>query len=518
MKGYFLMERKPLWKDTALRNRAVERLEGSKEAEVVVIGGGITGLTTALILAEAGKKVIVLEASTIGDGTTGYSSCHLTTDIDEEYRSISSDFNDEITEIVAESRKTGIAFIEKISKEKNIDCDFQRVSGYWYTEMAEDVSKLKEEFEAALKTGLEISMVNNVPLPFPVKKGLKFENQAQFHSQKYLNGIADYLKGKGCELFEQSQVNHIDEKDDYYWVKTSSGTVKAKRIVLATHLPIFFNVLQMVTAPYRSYMIAVRLNNENYPEGLFWDTAEPYHYIRTYRDTQGPLLLVGGADHKTGDEEASCNSFPDLEKYTRERFDVKEIAYRWSGQYYEPADGLPYIGRTLFSKNAYVATGFSGDGLVYGTIAGLLISDMILEKENRWLRAYDSRRFTPAASAFEFIKENADVFKHFISDRKADAEQLSEVKAGEGKIVKINGEKLAIARDEHNELHALSPVCTHMKCFVQWNYAEKSWDCPCHGSRFSIDGEVIYGPAVKELEKKVLDFDLIKKNETIKKG
>jgi glycine/D-amino acid oxidase-like deaminating enzyme/nitrite reductase/ring-hydroxylating ferredoxin subunit len=501
------MERKPLWKESASENARPE-LEGSKEAEIVVIGGGITGLTTAMILAEAGKKVIVLEAFKIGAGTTGFSSCHLTTDIDEEYRSINSDFNEEITHIVAESRKAGIAFIERTALEKKIACDFKRVPGYWYTEIAEDISKLIEEFEVTSKTGLDVCLEDHVPLPFPVRKGLMFKNQAQFHSQKYLQGLAAYLERIGCELYENSQVNHVEEKDDYYLVKTSSGTVKTKQIVLATHLPIFFNVLQMVAAPYRSYMIAVRLNNENYPEGLFWDTAEPYHYIRSYRDEKGPLLLVGGADHKTGNEEESNQSFHDLEKYTRERFDVKEIVYEWSAQFYEPADGLPYIGRTLFSKNAYVATGFSGDGLVYGTIAGVLISDIILGKENNWIKAYDSRRFTPAASAYEFIKENANVFKHFISDRSADTLQLSDVKPGEGKIVKINGEKLAVARDEHNELHALSPVCTHMKCFVQWNYAEKSWDCPCHGSRFNIHGEVLYGPAVKELEKKNLDYDL----------
>jgi glycine/D-amino acid oxidase-like deaminating enzyme/nitrite reductase/ring-hydroxylating ferredoxin subunit len=474
-------------------------------------------LTAAMILTEAGKKVMVLEALKIGDGTTGYSSCHLTTDIDEEYRSINADFSKEITDLVAESRKAGIAFIEKTALEKNIACDFKRVPGYWYTEIVEDISKLNEEFEIASKAKLDVSLEDHVPLPFPVKKGLRFGNQGQFHSQKYLDGVAAYLEKMGGELYENSLVNHIEEKDDYYWVKTEAGVVKAKQIVLATHLPIFFNVLQMVSAPYRSYMIAVRLNNENYPDGLFWDTAEPYHYIRTYRDENGPLLLVGGADHKTGSEEESKNSFQDLEKYTRERFDVKELVYSWSGQYYEPADGLPYIGRTYFSKNAYVATGFSGDGLVYGTIAGILISDMILERENNWIKAYDSRRFTPAASAFEFIKENADVFKHFVGDRTVDANDLSDVKIGEGKIVKINGEKLAVARDEHNELHALSPVCTHMKCFVQWNYAEKSWDCPCHGSRFNVSGDILYGPAVKELEKVDLKFLLSKNKEQVNK-
>ena len=511
------MNKKSLWKETA-KGESFPKLNENLDTEVVVIGGGITGLSTASKLTEAGRKVILLEASRIGNGTTGFSSCHLTTDIDEEYRNIASDFDEETMKLVADSRKAGIDFIEEFSKSKNIPCDFQRVPGYWYTEMVEDISKLKEEYEFASQAGLDVSLTEEMELPFGVKKALRFENQAQFNAQKYLDGMAAYLRAKGCQIYENSLVNHVEEKDDYFWVRTSSATVKAKNLVMATHIPIFFNLLQTMNAPYRSYMLAVKLKTGDYPHGLFWDTAEPYHYLRAYETGENKYLVVGGEDHKTGHEENSEKCFDALEKYVRDRFDVDEISYRWSAQYYEPVDGLPYIGRSPFSKKAYLATGFSGDGLVYGTVAGMIIADLICGKENKWHPVFDSTRFTPSASAFDFIKENSDVVKHFVIDRiKADTEELSEVKEGEGKIVKVDGHKIAAARDESGQLHVCSPVCPHMGCFVKWNNSEKSWDCPCHGSRFSLKGEVIYGPAVKALSKITLEYDAEEKKNKVKK-
>jgi glycine/D-amino acid oxidase-like deaminating enzyme/nitrite reductase/ring-hydroxylating ferredoxin subunit len=511
------MKKNSLWKEGA-DIKTFPKINQDKEADVVIIGGGITGFTTALMLTEAGKKVILFEARRIGDGTTGFSSGHLTTDIDEEYRNIVSDFDEEIARLVANSRKAGIDFIEQTCKSKNINCDFQRVPGFRFTEVVEDISGLKEEYEFASLAGLEVSLTNALPLSFGEKKALRFENQAQFNAQKYLNGLASYLKEKGCLIFENSLVNHVDEKDDYFWIRTDSATVKARSFVMATHIPVFFNVLQSVVAPYRSYVMAAKLRSGNYPEGLFWDDAKPYHYISTYKSGENKYLVVGGEDHKTGHEGNSEENFQRLEKYIRERFDVEEISYRWSGQYYESADGLPYIGRSPFSKKAYVATGFSGDGLIYGTIAGLIISDLIIGKENKWLEAYDSTRFTPAVSAYGFIKENADVVKHYVTDRiKGDAQALSEVNNGEGKIVTIDGEKVAAARDEQGELHVCSPACSHMGCFVKWNNSEKSWDCPCHGSRFNLRGEVIYGPAVKNLAKITIEYDIKNKKEKVRK-
>ncbi|MFL5730737.1 MAG: FAD-dependent oxidoreductase [Cytophagaceae bacterium] len=511
------MKKKSLWKESA-GVQLFPRLTEDKEADVVIVGGGITGLTTALRLTEAGKKVVLLEALRIGDGTTGLSSCHLTTDIDEEYRNIAINFDEEIMRLVADSRKAGIRFIEDLCESAKIPCDFQRVPGYWYTEVVEDLSKIKEEYEYASAAGLDVSLSNDIKLPFAVKTALKFENQAQFNSQKYLNGLASYLDCSGCEIYENSRVIHAEEKDDYFHIRTESAKVRAKHLVMATHIPIFFNVLQTVAAPYRSYMMAAKLRSGNYPEGLFWDTDEPYHYLRTYDNGKDKFLLVGGEDHKTGHEENSEKNFEALENYIRERFDVEEISYRWSGQYYEPVDGLPYIGWSPFSRHAYVATGFSGDGLVYGTVAGMIISDLIMGIESKWLKAFDSTRFTPSASIYDFVKENADVVKHYVGDRlKADAKALSEVKDGEGKIVKIDGQKIAASRDEDGTLHVCSAVCPHMGCIVQWNNAEKSWDCPCHGARYTNKGEVIYGPSVKSLAKVSVEYDAEKKKDKVKK-
>lgn len=507
------MERKSIWREKG-RELSFSKLEKSKEADVVIIGGGITGLTAAMLLTEKGKKVIVLEAHNIGNGSTGFSSAHLTTDIDEEYRNLSSTFDEETAATVAESRRSAIDFIEKTSREKNISCDFRRVPGYLYTELPEELGMIREEEEAARKAGLEVRLTDSVPLPFNIKKGLKFANQAEFNPQEYLAGLAGFVVSNGGEIFENSFVNSIREEDENYIVRTTTGSVKGKQVIMATHLPLFINVLQTMAAPYISYMVAAKLKSNEYPVGLFWDMGDPYHYTRFYQNENGAYVVVGGEDHKTGHRADTGESYNKLIKYVQERFDIESVDYKWSAQYYEPADGLPYIGRSPFHDKVFVATGFSGDGLIYGTIAAILISDMISGKQNFWLKAYDSTRFTPAASAAEFIKENTDVAMRFVKDRfVSDTGGLEELRAGEGKIIKLNGEKVAVARDENDDLHAVSPVCTHMKCFVDWNKSEKTWDCPCHGSRFSMDGEVLYGPAVKALEKKEIRAEVNHKKE-----
>ncbi|MFN6946636.1 MAG: FAD-dependent oxidoreductase [Cytophagaceae bacterium] len=511
------MENNSLWQAKGTKGKNYHSLNGEKKCDVVVIGGGITGLTTAYRLSESGKEVVVLEASKIGSGTTGQSSCHLTTDIDTKYKTLYEDFDTEVMQMVAESRLEGIQYMEDVIRKENIECEFKRVPGYYYTEIPEDIQNIEEEFQHLQKTKLNVSLQDHAPLPFETYKAIKFENQAQFNAQSYLNGLAEAIDKKNGTIYENSRVIHIEEKDDYFIVSTDKGQVKATKIVLATHLPIFFNVLQTVAAPYRSYMVVGKLKKKH-PEGLFWDTAEPYYYTRYYSHDGDNYVVIGGKDHKTGSEEDSTKRYDALEKYLREHFDVKSIEYKWSSQYYEPADGLPYIGKSPFSRKAFVATGFSGDGLVYGTIAAIILSDLINGKEHPWLYAYDAIRFTPAASAYDFIRENADAAKHFIVDRIAsDGDELNNLGEGEGKILEIDGEKMAVCKDESGNLNAVSPVCTHLKCFVQWNNAETSWDCPCHGSRFTPKGEVLCGPAVKGLEKKKLPDAKVKSRANNKK-
>lgn len=495
------MDKNTIWDQPAGKKRQFPVLKEDFDADVVIIGGGITGLLTAYLLEKSGNRVVLLEADTIGDGTTAYSSCHLTTDIDFEYRNVSASFNEETAKLVADSRVAGINLIEKIAKAHNIVCGFKRVDGYLYTENKEDVTSIKEEASYASKAGLDVSLTAKVPLPFETLQGLVFHQQAEFNALQFIIGLADVLSKTSCKIFENSRVTGLVEKDGFCGVQTERGSIHAKHVVVAAHLPAFSHVLQTMAAPYRSYMMAVTLKEEHYPKGLFWDTADPYHYTRTYTHDAGQWLVVGGADHKTGVVETTEQSYEALEKYVRERYAVNEITHRWSAQFYEPVDGLPYIGRNPFSKNIFIATGFSGDGLVYGATASMIISDLIMEKANKWSGIFDPTRFNPLASAKEFIKENSDVLKHFVKDRfVAEDLDLKDVKIGEGKIIEKDGEKLAVARDSNNEVYVLSPVCTHLKCFVKWNSSEKSWDCPCHGSRFSINGEVITGPAIDPLE------------------
>ncbi|HEY8401352.1 MAG TPA: FAD-dependent oxidoreductase [Cytophagaceae bacterium] len=493
------MKKKSLWIDKAGTALSLPTFKGVEEADVVIIGAGITGLTSAYLLAKAGKKVMVLEALSIGAGTTGNSSCHLTTDIDEEYRNIYKSFDKTTIRLVAESRLKAIGLIEQISKEHSIECDFRRLPGYLYTEIPENVQDIKEEADYALEAGLSVSLVDDVPLPFKAVKALRFDGQAEFNVQKYLHGLAKVCQSLGCRIFENSRVVNLEEKDDYVLVNTRNGQVKTPIAIEATHLPIFFNVLQALSSPYRSYMIVAKINGE-YPDGLFWDDVDPYHYTRTYRTQEGSFLVVGGADHKTGHETNTEINYERLEQYIRSRYDVLSIEYKWSSQYYKPSDGLPYIGRSPFSRRVLVGTGYSGDGLVYGTVAAIIHRDIINNVENPWLKIYDATRFTPAASVFDFIKENTDVIKHFIKDRlEIVSMDPDELRPGEGRIIKINGQKYAVSKDENNEVNIVNAVCPHMGCIVQWNSSEKSWDCPCHGSRFENNGNVITGPAVSNL-------------------
>ncbi|WMJ72453.1 FAD-dependent oxidoreductase [Cytophagaceae bacterium ABcell3] len=496
------MKHYSIWLDKARKQKDYPSLQGEGKCEVAVIGGGITGLSTAYNLSQQGKNVTVLEASKIGNGSTGLSSCHLNTDIDTKYKNLYTDFDTEIIELVAESRVAGIQTIEDNIRREGIKCGFKRIPGFYYTDIQEHAQDIEEEYEHLKKTILDVSIKENAPLPFETYKAIKHENQAWFNAQEYLHGLAEAIDKSGSKIYEHSRVIHIEEKDDYFIITTEEGKLKAEKLVLATHLPIFFNVLQTVSAPYRSYVVAARVEKGSIPEGLFWDTAEPYHYIRSCHSESHDYLIVGGEDHKTGHLENAHEQYAKLEHYVKSHFKVEEIEYKWSAQYYEPADGLPYIGKSPFSKKTFVATGFSGDGLVYGTIAARIIADLIAGKDNKWLYAYDASRFTPAASAYDFIRENADAAKHFIADRVDNDETTAELYSGEGKILEIDGEKLAVSRDESGELNAVSPVCTHLKCIVNWNKAEKSWDCPCHGSRFDGKGEIICGPAVKNLEKK----------------
>jgi len=469
--------------------------------DVVIVGGGIAGLTAAVLLKKAGKTVAVLERSKIIQGETGHTTAHITEMLDERYYTLASSFGDEGAALAAESVRASIDQIEALVNEFSIECDFERVPGYFYSETEKGLAELEKELSAIRKVGMKAEMVNDVPLPFKTAAGIRLENQAQFHPRKYLLELAKFVDSDGSYIFENTAADEFYDGEPCR-VHTENGTVTALDVIVAAYSPVCnWAFLHTKIPPYMTYALGVKLKHKAALPGLFWDTADPYHYIRSQVDGEnGPILIVGGEDHRTGTEENTERCFERLEAYTRARFDVESIPYHWSGQILEPLDGLAYIGKNSMSDHIYVATGFSGTGMTWGTLSAMINTDLIIAGKNKYAALYDATRMKPLTTAAEFISANIEVPIHFIGDRLAKAaESLDDVSAGEGKLVKVDGEKVAVYRDMHGELHGCSPVCTHMGCLVHFNTAEKSWDCPCHGSRFDPDGKVVSGPALKNL-------------------
>lgn len=485
------------------------QLSGDVAVDVAIVGAGITGLSTAYHLAKAGKKVAILEALQVGMGTTGSSTGNLYAPIDERLHTIQSKHNEETMRAVAASRTAAINFIEQRVQEYTIDCEFERVPWYLFsTPDIKQASQVDKEWEAAQKVGLSVSKIAPAGFPYQVEAMTNIANQAQFNPLKYVQGFAAAITNEAngaCQLFENTKVMQVEDGEPCV-VHTNRGKITAKQVVMATHSPKGIYAVHTAMEPYREYALAVRLKGDLPAGGVYWHVQQRQQYsVRPYSNGEGNFLLVLGESHKVGHQAHSEESFKKIEAYLRANFEVDSIEYTWAAQNYKPVDNLPYIGTSPMEKHTYIATGFAADGLVYGTLAGMIISDAILGKENQWAKIYDPKRFTPVASAPNFIKESVDVATHLVKDYLfyGDVKELQEVKSGEGKTIKLNGERLAAYRDEQGQLHLVSSVCTHMGCIVHWNNGEKSWDCPCHGSRFSVDGEVLEGPAYHNLKKQV---------------
>lgn len=490
-------------------------LERDLSVDVVIVGGGITGLTAALLLKQAGVKVALLEARQIGSGVSGKTTGHLTESLDTRYQTFIQEYGLDRARLIAEASRAAIERVAAFVTEEQINCDFLRVPGYLYTETDDQVEAITSEYDAARRLGIPITLVPETPLPFSVQAAARFDNQAQVHAMRYLQGLAGSVSGDGCHIFEQTRVMHITDGTPCS-VQTEQGRqITATAVMLATHAPInspaflqeLLPIIQTRIYPYRSYVLGIRLNQPTAPVGLFWDTASPYHYTRNFAGEESNLLIVGGADHKTGSINDTTEPYRNLETYAREHFDIAAVEYHWSSQVYEPADDLPFIGKTPLSRGVYVATGYSGNGMTYGTLAGMLLSDAFLNRPNAWSELYSPARLKPFTGAKEFISENIDVATHFVGDRVAGGTQeVADIPANAGSVVRIKGEQIAVYRDAQGQLHACSPVCTHAKCIVHWNTVEQSWDCPCHGGRFDAHGKVLHGPPVNNLEPKNPDW------------
>lgn len=495
------MKTTSIWQNTAKQVSNYSTLTENITADVVIIGGGITGMTAALLLSEGGKKVVLLEAHQVGLGTTGNSTGNLYVTVDEHLSGIKKKWSADVMNAVVSSRSAAMQLIEQTINRFNIDCDFYRTSFNFYAEGTDEKIEdfIKEEFDALREAGLNPILSQNIGLPFNATKTMSVEGQAQFHPYKYIVELAGKISSK-CEIYENSAVIDFDEKSGI--VKTATGSVKADSVIMATHTPKGVWMVQGVLGPYREFGVAAELKSGDCPKGIFWSLNEPKHSVRSFKSGDKNYVMVIGDKFKTGQAEDTEAYVKGLEKYLEERFDIGSERIVWGGQQYRPADGLPYIGK--HSDHLYFLTGFSTDGLVYGTLAAMIVSDDILGKENPWAKTYDLKRVTPIKSFKEFFKENLDNVGQYLKDTpwNVDAHFLSEIPKGEGKIIESEGEKLAVYKDQNGMNHAVSAVCTHMKCVVNWNHTEKTWDCPCHGSRFTTDGTVLEGPAITDLAKK----------------
>lgn len=478
-------------------------ITANKFYDVVIVGGGITGIATGLLLQKAGKSVMIAEAQNIGFGTTGGTTAHLNSFMETPFSTIIKDFGTDNAKLVAKAARQAMDLIKRHVEEYGIDCGYKEVPGYLYAADEKQIKELDKFYEGFGDVGAEVSVCTSIPVKIPFEKAFEVPGQAQFHPTRYIYALVKEFEKKGGVLAESCRVTGVEE-NEILEITTSRGLVKAKNLVYATHIPPGVNLLHFRCAPYRSYVIAAKLKNENdYPEGLAYDMADPYHYFRTQEIDGQKYFIAGGEDHKTAHEENTELCFQRLEAYVRKFYEVDSIAYKWSSQFYNPADGLPYIGHLPgHPTNMFVATGFGGIGMTSSHISALLLTDLIVSGKSEYEHLFNPNRIKPVAGFSNFVKEAADVVSHFIGDRfnKEKIEQLVELAPGEGKLVKFEGHTLALYKDENRQLHALNSACTHIKCTVNWNTAEKTWDCPCHGSRFSCDGEMLTGPARKDME------------------
>lgn len=493
---------KSLWQDNDLslpRGHANEGL-ASITFDVVIVGAGITGLTTALLLQEEGLRCVVTESKTLGFGTTGGTTSHINTMLDTSYDIIERDFGRDNAKLVAAATMESIALIYNTIKKYNIECDFSFRDGYLFAQNKEEAESLKDVLAASQRAGVDATEAYHLPIQLNHQSAVVFKNQAQIDPLKYIAGLLDAFISRGGVFVENNKVQETRLEEGVHHLTCERLNLHAKKIVYATHIPPGINILHLRCAPYRSYVLAAELE-EGYPNDMVYDMKDPYHYFRSHDMNGKKYLILGGEDHKTGHLEPE-ESFAALEKYLKENFRVRSIDYRWSAQFYESADGLPYIGELPSAdKGIYTATGYSGNGITWGSFAGLLLKDIILEKDTPFSSLFAPARLKPVAGFKEFVRENMDVAYRYIADRVriSELESVNTLPVNSGMVVKYDDKKLAVYKDSEGKVHALDPVCTHAGCIVKWNGSEKSWDCPCHGGRFDINGRVLTGPPRKDL-------------------
>lgn len=496
----------PLWIETKMPE--FTELRENLTVDVAIVGGGIAGLTTAYLLMKAGFKVCVLEAYGLASGQSARTTAQFVTALDNRYFELENFHGAEVAKLTAESHRAAIDQVEKIVLDEKIDCDLEKLSGFLFARDDSRPHILQRELKAARQAGLlDVEMRSRSPMNFfDTGPCLEFPEQLQLHPVKYLAGLARCIAKGGGHIFTDTHVTHVEGGAAAH-IKTQSGNrVNCKSVVVATNSPVNdLFAIHTKQAAYRTYVLGFIIPPGSVPKALFWDTLEPYHYIRLSKSdtTDQEILIVGGEDHKTGQEEYPARSFRKLESWTRARFPMAgKILYEWSGQVMEPVDSLAYLGHNpLDRKNVYVITGDSGNGMTHCTIGAMLICDQIQGQPNPWENIYDPSRVSIRASKV-YLRENANVARQY-SDwfSRSPRPRFQNMAKEEGIVFRDGVRMIAAYKDQVGNLEFMSAACPHLAGVVSWNEVEKSWDCPCHGSRFDCHGKVIEGPAIRDLKK-----------------
>lgn len=486
-------------------------LDDDVHCDVAVIGAGIAGMSTAYMMAKRGAHVVLIDDGDIAGGETIRTTAQISTLLDLPYHELERIHGLDKTRKIAASQYAAINMIENAVRTEKIDCDFKRVDGYLFLGRDSAREDLEKELEAMHRAGIsDAALLDYTPMTCRPLPSIRISRQAQFHVTKYIAGLANAMLQMGGRVFCHTHITQIVDGQPAKLVSDSNHRVLAREVVVATNSPVS-NIVAIHTkmAAYRTYVIAAEVERDSVPQALYWDTEEPYHYIRTFMLGEKELVLIGGGDHKTGQASDYEVRYQELESWARETLPIMgEVMYRWSGQIYEPVDGLAYIGRDPnHAPNMNVATGFSGVGMTQGTLAGKIISDIILNSPNEWVELFDPNRKSLITTA-DYLAENLNSAAQYVDYLKGgELSCPADIALGEGAIISHDGQKLAVYRDEQGRVFQCSAICPHLKGIVNWNTSEKSWDCPAHGSRFSAVGTVIDGPANSNLESTQFSLD-----------
>ena len=479
-------------------------LEKDEKADICIIGAGIFGISTAYYLSQNGYNVILIERNKIASKVTGHTTAKITSQHGLIYHYLLNQYGIDFAKKYFNANQGAVTEIERIIQENNIECDFEKQNSYVYTTDKTELEKIQEEIEALDRINPDAKLVNKSQLPFSIIKGIEFKNQAQFNPIKYIQGLVRKLEENKVRIFENTTCFDIKQDNEEYICYTENNTIKSKYVVIATHYP-FINIPGMYFAKMyqsSSYVIGVDTKTELFP-GMYINIQSPIYSFRTAVDNGKKILLLGGLDHKTGENITYQDSYGKLEQKAKQWYPNLEVKYRWSTRDCITLDKIPYIGE--FSNvlpNIFVGTGFNKWGMTSSNVAARIITDKIMKKENEYDEVFKSTRVNPIVNKDEVKNMVVQTTKSLVVDKlKKEENSIDDIKNETGGIIEKNGEKIGIYKDIEGKIHAVKPICTHLGCLLNWNAADKTWDCPCHASRFDYTGKNIYNPALKNLEK-----------------